>query len=76
MIAAFDRHEHRQSETDLVLIDQRDLAFDDAIGLQALNPLLARRRGQADTLANFGDRQRRILLQHRQDLAIDGVDTP
>jgi hypothetical protein len=71
---ALDRDEHRDAEPDLVLVDQRDPAQDHAVGLQPLDALPARRRGQPDPVADLGDRQRGILLQHRQDLAVDGIE--
>ena len=74
MIGALDRHENRNTESDLVLVDQRDPAQDDAVGFQPLDPLPARRRGQSDPVADLGDRQRGILLQHGQNLAVDGVE--
>ena len=74
MIGALDRDEHGNAEPDLVLVDQRDPAQDDAVGFQPLDALPARRRGQPDPVADLGDGQRGILLQHRQDLAVDGVE--
>ena len=74
MIAALDRDENGDPEPDLVLVDQGDPAQDDAVGLQPLDALPARRRGQPDPVADFGDGQRRILLQHRQNFAVDGVE--
>ena len=73
MVGAFDRDEHGDAEPDLVLVDQRDPAQDDAVGFQPLDALPARRRGQPDPVADLGDRQRGIVLQHRQDFAVDGV---
>ena len=73
MIGAFHRHEHGDAEPDLVLVDQRDPAQDDAVGFQPLDALPARRRGQPDPVADLGDRQRGIVLQHREDFAVDGV---
>lgn len=58
----------------LVLVDQRDPAQDDTVGLQPLDPLPARRRRQADAVTDLGDRQRCVFLQHGQDLAVDGIE--
>ena len=73
MVGAFDRHKDRNTEPDLVLVDQRDPTQDDPVGLQPLDPLPARRRGQPHPVADLGDRERGIFLQHRQNLAIDGI---
>ena len=74
MVGALDRHEHGDAEPDLVLIDQRDPAQDDAVGLEPLDALPAGRRGQPDPVADLGDGQRGVLLEHRQDLAVDGIE--
>ena len=47
--------------------------LDHAVGLQPLDALPARRRGQADAAADLGDRERGVLLHHGEDLAVDGV---
>ena len=73
MVAGLDRDEHGDAEPDLVRVDQRDALGDDAVGLQPLDALPARRRRQADALADFGDRERGVLLHHGEDLAVDGV---
>ncbi len=73
MVAGLDRNEHGDAEPDLLRIDQRDAARDDAVGLQPLQPLPARRRRQADTLADFGDGQRGVLLDDGEDLSVDGI---
>ena len=73
MVAGLDRDEDRDAEPDLVLIDQRDALLDHAVGFEPLDALPARRRGQPDPVADLGDRKRGILLQHRENLAVDGV---
>src|SRR3979411_3100873 len=45
-----------------------------ACGLQPLEAFPAWRRGQPDAVADLGNRQRGVLLQHHQDLAIDSVE--
>ena len=75
MIGALDRDENGNSEPDLVLIDQGHPAQDHPVGLEPLDPFPARRRGQPDPVADLGHRQRGVLLEHRQDLAVDGVKT-
>ena len=74
MIGALDRDEHGDAEPDLVLVDQRHPAQDHAIGLQPLDALPARGRRQTDPVADLGDGQGGVLLQHGQDLAVDGVE--
>ena len=74
MIGALDRDENRDSEPDLVLVDQRDAAQDDAVRFQALDALPARRRGQPDPVADLGDRKRGVLLKDHQNLAVDGIE--
>ena len=73
MIGTLDRDEHGNAEPDLVLVDQRHPAQDHAVGLQPLDALPARRRRQPDPVADLGDGQRGVLLQHGQDFAVDGV---
>ena len=74
MIGALDRNEDRNAEPDLVLIDQRDPAQNHAVGLEPLDTLPAGRRGQPDPVADLGDGERGVLLQHGQDLAVDGIE--
>ena len=74
MVGALDRNEHGDAEPDLVLVDQRDPAQDHAVGLQPLDALPAWRRGQPDPVADLGDGKRGVLLQHGQDLAVDGIE--
>jgi hypothetical protein len=73
MVAGFDRHDNVDAEPDLVLIDQRHPFENDAVGFQPLNALPARRRRQPDPLADLRDGQRCILLQNRENLAVDGI---
>ena len=73
MVAGLDRDEDRDAEPELVLIDQRDAPLDHAVGLEPLDALPARRRGQPDPAADLGDRERGILLQEAENLAVDGV---
>jgi len=50
-------------------------AQDDAIGLQPLDTFSSRGvEEQANAVADLGDGQGGILLQHGQDLAVDGVE--
>ena len=58
----------------VAVIDQRNPAQDHAIGFQPLDAFPARRRRQSDPIADLGDRQRGVLLQDHQDLAVDGVE--
>jgi hypothetical protein len=74
LIGAFDRHENRNAQPDLVLIDQRDAAQDHAVGLQPLDTFPARGGGQPHPIADLGDGQRSVLLQHGENLAVDGVE--
>src|SRR5262245_62057281 len=73
MVAGFDRHENGNAQPDLSRVDQRDAARDDAVSLKALQPLPARRRRQADALADLGNRERGVLLHDSQDLPVDGI---
>ena len=73
MVAGLDRDEHGDAEPELVLIDQGDAFLDHAVGFEPLDALPARRRGQADAAADLGNRKRGVLLQHRENLAVDGV---
>jgi hypothetical protein len=73
VIAGLDRHEDRDAEPDLVLVDQRDALLDDPVGLQSLDAFPAWGRGQADKVADLGDRVGGILLEEGKDLAVDGV---
>jgi hypothetical protein len=73
MIAAFHRDEHRDAKADLVLIDQRHAAQDDALGLHALDALPARGRRKSDPVADFGYRQGGVILQNGEDFAIYSV---
>ena len=73
MVAGLDRDEDRDAEPDLLLIDQRHAAGDDALGLELLQALPAWRRRQTDALADLGDGQGGVLLHHGEDLAVDGV---
>src|ERR1700733_13729385 len=74
MIGALDRDEDRNAEPDLVLVDQGDAAQDHPVGFQPLDPLPARRRRQSDPVADPGDGKRSVFLEHRQDLAVDGIE--
>ena len=73
MVAGLDRDEHGDAEADFVLIDQRDPPLNHAIGLQPLDALPTGRRGQAHQVADLGDRAGGILLEKRENLAVDGV---
>ena len=73
MIVSLDRDEDRDAKSELVLVDDGDPLLDHALAFELLDPLPARRRGQADAVADLGDRQRRILLQHGEYLAVDGI---
>ena len=73
MIVGLHRDEDGDAEPDLVLVHDRDPLLDHAVGLEPLNPLPARRRGQADPLADLGDGQRGVLLQGQEDFAINGI---
>ena len=74
MVGALDRNEDRNAEPDLVLIDQRDPAQDHAVGLEPLDALPAGGRGQADPVADLGDGEGGVLLQHGQDFAVDRIE--
>ena len=74
MVGALDRDENRDPEPDLVLVDQRDPAQDHAVGLQPLDALPAGGRRQPDPVADLGNRQGGVLLQHGQDFAVDGIE--
>jgi hypothetical protein len=54
--------------------DQCDPAQDHPVGLQPLDPFPAWRRGQPDAVADLGDGEGGVPLQHRQNLAVDGVE--
>jgi hypothetical protein len=75
VVVALDRDEHRQSKADLVLVDQRDLAGDDAFVLYTLDALPARRGGKSNPLADLGHGSRCIFLKHPEDLPVDRIDT-
>ena len=73
MVAGLDRHEHGHAEAELVLVDQRHPLLDHPVRFEALDPLPARRRGQAHPVADLGHRERGIVLQQRENLAVDRV---
>ena len=57
----------------MLRIQPRRIAHDDALALKAPDPLGAGRGGQADALAQFGERQTPLGLQDAQDMTIDLV---
>ncbi len=73
VVAGLDRHEHGHAEAELVLVDQRHPLLDHPVRFEALDPLPARRRGQAHPVADLGHRERGIVLQQRENLAVDRV---
>ena len=73
MIAGLDCDKHRDAEPNLVGVDDGDALLDHALGFQLLDALPAGRRGQTDAIADFSNRERRVLLQHAEDLPVDGV---
>src|SRR5262249_43193665 len=73
MVAGLDRDENGDTEPELVLIDERDPPLNHAVGFQPLDTLPTWRRGQAHQTADLGDRVGGILLQQRENLAVDGV---
>ena len=73
MVVGLDRDEHREAEAELHGVEDRHPAVDDAVRLEALDPLPARGLRQADALSDLGDRQRRVVLEQGEDLQVDGV---
>ncbi|MNN16814.1 hypothetical protein D3C81_1299660 [compost metagenome] len=67
-----DEHGHGQAH--FLPVHDGHAALDITLFLQALDPLPARRAGQTDLLAEGGDRQGAILLQGRQDGAVEFVE--
>jgi hypothetical protein len=55
MVIALDRNEYGQTETDLVLVDQRYPPGDNALAFHALDPLPAWCGGQPHAFANLCD---------------------
>ncbi len=62
------------TETKTEILDQGDPAQNHPVGLQPLDAFPARRRGQSDSVADLGHGERGVLLQHGQDLTVDGVE--
>jgi hypothetical protein len=73
MIGRFDGDEDRQSQPDLLRIDEDDALLDDAGCFQPLNPLPARRLGQVDLLREFSNRDAGIFLQKHQNFSIRSI---
>src|SRR5262245_65017644 len=73
MVAGLDRHEDGHAEAELVLVDERYPALNHAVGFEPLDALPARRRGQPHPAADLGHRERGIVLQQGEDLAVYGV---
>src|SRR5262249_24888461 len=68
-----DKHGHAEAKPPT--IDPRLVAGDVALLLKALYAAEARRRREANPFGKLDIAQPSILLQHRQDLAIQGVET-
>src|SRR5262249_51774586 len=73
MVLGLHRHEDRDAEAELVLVDHRDPLLDHAVRLEPLDALPARRRREPDPAADFGNRERGVLLEHGEDFPVDGV---
>src|SRR6516165_7894145 len=73
VVAGLDRDEDGNAEPDLVLIDQCDSPLNHSVGFQPLDTLPTGCGGQAHQTADLGDRMGGILLQKRENLAVDGV---
>jgi hypothetical protein len=70
MIVGFDRDEYGDSQSDFARIYERDPLLDHPVGFQALDTLPAGRGGQADAAADFGHRERGVVLQNGEDFAV------
>ena len=73
MVAGLDRDEDADIEPDAVLVDQCNAFLNDAVGLEPLDTLPARRRGQSHARADFGHGKRGIILQNGKYLAVYGI---
>jgi hypothetical protein len=69
-----DTDHDAEREAEAAWIDVGVVAADDAGGLQALDPLRDRRRGEADASPEFGERHPRITLELRQQTQIRRVE--
>ena len=68
-----DLDEHQQPALEMLRVQPRGVAHDDALALQSAHSLGAGRGGQADAFAQFCKRHTAFCLKQAKDLAVDLV---
>src|SRR4051812_45980585 len=67
-------YDRGQLEPERARVDVRLIRPQDAVGFESLHPLRHRRRREADTASEFGQRQSRVRLQLGENSAVRRVD--
>ncbi|MCY1365330.1 hypothetical protein D9M69_521700 [compost metagenome] len=63
LVVQADLHEHQQAGLQVLRVQAGVVAEDDALALQAADPLGAGRGGEADALAELGEGDAAVLLE-------------
>jgi hypothetical protein len=74
MMARGDGDEHRHPHIDFLRIHERHAPLNDAGLFELLDAAPARRGRKADLLADFGNRDRAVLLQDFEDFSVHAVE--
>ena len=70
----FDRAEDGESQVQFFCVQDRDVAADEAVPFQALEPLEDGRRGQVDAGGQLLGGQPRVGLEAAEDRQVGGVE--
>src|SRR3954471_10965792 len=67
-------YDHGQGEPERARVDVRLIRAQDAVGFESLHPLRDRRRREADTAPQFGQRQACVSLQLAENSAVGRIE--